>query len=211
MQISEPTTMLTDYALAALTLVLAVFLNRAGRVNRQISIRLWATAFIAAAIAALAGGTSHGFALHLGENMKTALWKATVYSIGLASCFMLSGTILASISRPLSKWLLAVVVLKFIGYAEWMATHDEFRYVIYDYAPAMLGVIILQSYSYYSGREASAKWIIAGIFVSFVAAGIQQSGFTIHKHFNYNDLYHVIQMGATYLFYKGALLFRDQN
>jgi peptidoglycan/LPS O-acetylase OafA/YrhL len=92
-----------------------------------------------------------------------------------------------------------------------MATHDEFRYVIYDYAPAMFGVLILQAYAYFGRREASVKWITAGILVSFAAAGIQQSGFTLHQNFNYNDLYHVIQMGAIYLLYKGALLLNDQN
>lgn len=211
MQISEPMTMFTDYVLAVLTMILAVLLLGVGRIKSQVSIKLWAAALVATAVAAVVGGTSHGFALHFGEVMKIALWKVTVYAIGLASFFMLSGTIMASVAGPLGRWLQAAAVLKFIVYAVWMATHDEFRYVIYDYAPAMFGVLMLQVYAYFSRREASVKWIIAGILVSFAAAGIQQSGFTLHQHFNYNDIYHIIQMGAIYLLYKGALLLNDQN
>ena len=46
--------------------------------------------------------------------------------------------------------------------------------------------------------------------VSFVAAAVQVSGVAIHQQFNHNDLYHVIQMGGMYLFYRGALLLTDR-
>ena len=38
----------------------------------------------------------------------------------------------------------------------------------------------------------------------FVGAGIQQGGFSLHSHFNHNDLFHVVQMGAFYLLFRGA-------
>jgi Family of unknown function (DUF6962) len=31
----------------------------------------------------------------------------------------------------------------------------------------------------------------------------------LQRHFNHNDLYHVIQMVGMYVFYKGAILLRD--
>lgn len=203
--------MLTDYVLAVLTLYFAVRLLKVGQSEQQNSVRLWGGAFITTAIAAVAGGTSHGFALYLGEVAKVAIWKTTVYAIGLASFFMLSGTIISSVSPKISRWLLAATVLKFLVYAVWMVTHNDFRYVIIDYVPAMFGVILLQLYAFVSRRDKSVGWIIAGVLVSFVAAGIQQSGFTIHQHFNYNDLYHVIQMGAIYLLFRGAFLLRDRS
>ncbi len=210
MQITEPMTILTDYILAVFTITLAVFLYRAGRQQRQVSIKLWAAAFVATAIAAIVGGTAHGFALYLGHLSKAIIWKATVISIGIASFFMLAGTIIASVKKPVSRFFLAAALIKFLIYAVWMVFHDEFRFVIYDYAPAMFGVIFLQLYVFVKGQGKSAGWIIAGIFVSFAAAGIQLSGFTIHQHFNHNDLYHVIQIGAIYLLYKGACLLKDK-
>ncbi|MFQ6115654.1 MAG: hypothetical protein ACE5NG_16460, partial [bacterium] len=120
------------------------------------------------------------------------------------------GTIIASVLPELSRWLLAATVLKFVVYAVWMVTHNDFRYVIFDYVPAMLGVIVLQLYAFIDRKDRSVGWIVAGVLVSFAAAGIQQSGFTIHVHFNYNDLYHLIQMGAMFLLYKGACVLRDR-
>ena len=51
------------------------------------------------------------------------------------------------------------------------------------------------------------KWngaILAGVALSIVGALVQASGFTLHEHFNHNDLYHVIQTVAVILLYRGA-------
>ncbi len=210
MKISEPMTLFTDYLLAALALLFAVRLVRTGCRLRQTSILLWAAAFFASAAAAAAGGISHGLALYLGEFAHAALWKLTVYAVGIASLFLLSGAIFGSVTGSLRRWLLTVAVLKFLFYAVWMITHNDFIYVIFDYAPALLGVLILQVYGAFCRGDRSAGWLIAGILVSFVAAGIQASGLALHENFNHNDLYHVIQMGAFYLLYRGGRLLRDR-
>lgn len=202
--------MITDYALAGVTLVFAVLLVHAARRRRQVSVWLWAAAFVATAIASLIGGTYHGFSLLLGDTGRAILWQGTVYSVGLASFLMLSGTILASVDRAVGKWLFGAAVMKLAVYAVWMVTHDDFVYVIYDYALAMVSVLALQVFAAHRRRDPSARWIIAGVLVSFGAAGIQLGGFKIHEHFNHNDLYHIVQMGAVYLLYKGARLLRDR-
>ena len=73
----------------------------------------------------------------------------------------------------------------------------------------MLGVLLLQGLSIYRGEVERAKWLILGVVVAFTAAGIQQGELTLHRHFNHNDLYHLVQMGALYLFYRGARVLRD--
>lgn len=210
MQITEPVTMLTDSLLGAVAFVCAGLLFRAWRRERQKAALLWVWALAATCGTALVGGTYHGLALYLSIGTLAAFWKATVYLAGLASLFMLSGTIVASVSGQLRRWLLWATVAKFLVYAIWMVWHNDFRYVVYDYVPAMVAVLALQAWTAYRRREESAQWIIAGVLISFVGAGIQQSGFTLHRHFNHNDLYHVIQMGAVYLFYKGVCLLRDR-
>lgn len=210
MQINEPATMLTDYLLGIITFIFAIRLFYVARSRRQTSILLWSTALMAAFLAAIIGGTYHGFIHHVGDFARLTLWKITIFSIIIASYFMLAGTIGASISRPLAPWLQAAAILKLMIFAVWMATHNDFRYVIYDYASAMLAVVLLQAYAYFARREPGAKWIIAGVAASFIAAGVQQSGVQLHQHFNYNDIYHVIQIGANYLLYRGARLFKDQ-
>jgi hypothetical protein len=44
-----------------------------------------------------------------------------------------------------------------------------------------------------------------GILVSLGGAGIQASGFSIHKYFNHNDLFHVIQMIGYLLMFQGGM------
>ncbi len=210
MEITEPMTMLTDYALAALSSLLAIRLFRSSRREGQTSQLFWAAAFVATAGAAAFGGTYHGFYLYLSRGLQAAFWKATVYSVGLVSFFMLSAAIRASVVHPVRGWLLGVAGLKLAVYGTWMVTHDEFRYVIYDYVPAMLGVIFFQAYEAYRRAEPSGRWIIAGVLVSFFAAGVQQSGLGLHENFNHNDLYHTIQMGALYLLSRGGQLLKDR-
>ena len=207
MRILEPTTVITDYILAVETLLLGILIFRNEAANAQLSARLWALALFTTAVAAAAGGTFHGFVQSLGP-YATTVWKVTVYAIGLTSLLMLSATVLAcscGVARPI---LLAAAVLQFLVYTFWMAGHDDYKYVIYDYAPAMVVILILQIIAITRG-DASSRWIIAGILVSFVAAGVQQSGFSLHRNFNYNDLYHVIEMFAMYLLYRGGLLLKD--
>ena len=209
MPISEPMTMASDYALAALALLLARPLLKVGRAASRRPARLWGFALVATAAGALWGGTSHGFALQLGETGLAALWKLTVWSIGAASALMLTGSMVAVLDGRLRRVLLTIVALKLAVYFVWMAFHDPFVYVIVEYAPNMAAVAGLHAYARRAGGHQAAPWMIGGVAVSFAAAGIQQSGWVFHEYFNYNDLYHLVQMAALYLFYRGAGLLRE--
>ncbi|MEW6495274.1 MAG: hypothetical protein AB1589_22575 [Cyanobacteriota bacterium] len=215
MTITEPMTMLTDYAIAAETSLFAVLLVRVAHFHRHKCHWFWAATFSAVALASIAGGTYHGFTLYLEGTTKGILWQVTVYSISLASFLMLSGTIIASVPSQLQQWFLVGSGLKFLYvvgslyFIDAAAIDKSFAYVVADYISAMVVVLILQAYAAYRCKSQSAGWIIAGILVSFVATGIQQSGFMLAKNFNHNDIYHIIQMIAFYLFYRGAHLLKD--
>jgi len=210
MTISEPMTLLTDYLLAALVLVFALRLGRKGEPEQK-SIRMWSLAFYASSSAAFVGGTWHGFHLYLSPLAGLLLWKITVYAIGLASLFLFTGAIFATIEGLPRRIFLLLAMIKFLLYAAWMAVHNDFRYVIHDYAPTLVFVLLLQGIALLKRREESAPWIIGGILVSFAGAAVQASGFDLHANFNHNDLYHVIQMGAFWLLYRGGLMLRDRH
>jgi hypothetical protein len=211
LKITEPTTLATDYLLGAVVLCLAVRLWRRGHLAGGGPARLWAGAFWASAAAALLGGTHHGFILHLAPVVASSLWKGTVYAVGLAGLLLLAGMFRATLSGPFYKVLLTFAILKFLVYAVWMATHDSFRYVILDYAPSLLIVLLLAGLSWYRRRDTAAPWVAGGILVSFVAAGIQAAHLAPHPNFNHNDLYHVVQMGAFYLLYRGGMQLKDRR
>ena len=169
MTINEPITMATDYMLAIASTIFATLLWRRG-------VRLWAMAFFFTACGSFFGGTYHGFG-------GAAIWKATVFSIGLASLFLLL------------PFLRVVAITIFAVYAVWMTTHDGFGWVIADYGVTLLlltAVMIMH-------RSPMSRWVISSVIVSVVAAIVQQAPITYH-----NDVYHVIQLVALWLLYRGG-------
>lgn len=209
MMISEPMTMFTDYLVTLLAASLGIHLIIEGRATSTRSEALWGWAFLATALGAFAGGTSHGFVQQLGDQGWLVLWKVTVYAIGAASFLLLAGALYASVSGPWKRPFLLLAVVKLGGYIWWMASHDDFRFVINDYGSTMVVVLLLQIWQWWARRAPSAPWVVGGILVSFVASLIQQSEFALHQHFNHNDIFHVIQLLALWLLYRGGRLLED--
>jgi uncharacterized membrane protein len=199
---TEVSTVITDYLLAGLTTVLAIALLRAAR--RDIARRLWGWAFLASALAALVGGTWHGFQRLLPEPALFWMWKAVVYSVGVFGLAAVSGTIIAASPRALRYWMLALMVAVTVTYGAFMATHDDFIYVIYFNAAAMSFVLVIHLDSWFRRQDPASPWIVAGVLVSGLAAVAQASGMSLHRNFNNNDLFHVIQMIGVYFLYRGA-------
>ncbi|MFQ5525962.1 MAG: hypothetical protein ACE5GX_06825 [Thermoanaerobaculia bacterium] len=211
MPILEPMTVLTDYILAALGLILGLRLWR-GTTAWGSSRRLWAASLLAMAVAALAGGTAHGFADRAGAAGHWVLWRITVWAIGVASLSLAAAAARFALSKRAARTVCALFGLQFAIYAVWMLWHDSFAYVLLEYLPAMVFVLAVASWQWSRRGWPGGPWVVAGILVSFLAAGIQASGLTLHRHFNHNDLYHVVQMVGVYLLYRGgALLSRAEG
>jgi hypothetical protein len=167
-RLTEPTTMLTDYALAGLAVAFAVRLrlraasatHRTPRNNFAAApAALWCSAFAVTALAALAGGTAHGFRLYLGEAAHARLWQLTVTLIASSAALTLAAAI-RSVLRP--------------------AVARGLR------------------------RKAGHRWLEWGLIVTLLGLAIQQSGWSLHTHFNHNDLYHLVQMAGLYCLCRGA-------
>jgi len=203
--IAEPATMLTDYALAGVTAWLSGSLARAREGQR--SRALWALAFAALALAATLGGTWHGFAPSFAPIAVLLLWKATVLCVGIASFGMLAGSAISVTAGNARKTLVAIAAAKLAVYSGWMVGHSEYIYVIADTGAALVLVAALHLFS---ARDRASRWILTGVGVSVLAAGVQASGFALHRNFNHNDLYHVIQIAAMILLYAGARRLRDR-
>ena len=147
--------------------------------------RMWALAFVFTGIAAIVGGIYHGYGDRTEE-----LWKATVFAVGFASFFLLAGT---------HRKLAIFAAVKLIAYLTWMAVSEaEFIYVVIDYGITLLLAGILHP---------AKKWVWGSIAVSVIGAVVQQSRVTVHPYwFDYNDIYHVIQMAALWMLYRAAKL-----
>ena len=208
--IAEPTTTVTDFMITAVAWWCAW--RHARLPARRSPQRLWAAGFAFIGLAALLGGASHGAALHLNDAQSFYLWKATVYSVGLSMLFAFAGTLEGTdLPGRVRQLLHALNVGAFAVYAWWMLNHSDFVYVIFHYVPTMLGVAALQTWAWFRHRAPGAPWMVAGVMVTLLGAVVQQSGFTLHRHFNHNDLYHVIQIAGLALLFRGSGLLGAQD
>jgi len=183
-------TLLTDYLLCGFTAYFGFLLSRNPKA------KWWAIAFFAVAAAALIGGTYHGFPdFHPHE-----LWAATMFCAGVASFAMVIATGLATGIAPTFFFWFAL--LKFMAYVAITARHDEFIWVVIDSGGALAIVALLHAIR----GDPPWRWMVGGAAVSVVGAGVQAMHLAPHPGFNHNDLYHVMQIAAMWLFYRGARL-----
>jgi hypothetical protein len=202
-------TMITDYALGAVSAVLGwrLYRDAAGERAR----RWWALAFGAVAVSALLGGTHHGFATVMSTTTYALSWRITVLAIGVFSFGMMAGSVFATTRGMARTALLAIAAAQLAAYTVWMLAHDEYRYVVFDTAIAMAALLFLHGWSAATRRDEASRWILAGVGVSAAAAAVQFLGIALHEHLNHNDLYHLIQIAGMVLFFRGGKLLRDRT
>ena len=212
MSIAEPTTMLTDYMIAAGALWFAAKLMLATRHRKQACRMLWGLGFLCVASGALLGGTSHGFAAYLSEPAMQFLWKCTLCAVGLSMFFAVAGTLRGTALTPGTRAVLgAMNTIGLVIFGGWILGHDSYLSAIIDTVTALSVIALVQGFAWHRERVRSAQWLVAGVLVSFVSAAVQRSGYTPHPYLNHNDLYHIVQLFGLYLLYRGASLLADEG
>jgi hypothetical protein len=118
MKITEHATMITDYMLALACAIFAIQTLRFQGSHRAVPI--WFLAFLTGSIAAMLGGTFHGFRLHLTPGRAKGIWDFTMILIGASAAFMIAGAIVTSISRgelESVKWIRRGLIISALGFA----------------------------------------------------------------------------------------------
>lgn len=196
-------TLLTDYLLAALSAYWAWKLAQSGNTRLTTATGNWVWALAALAAAAFFGGSNHGFPT-APQPLPWVLWKSTQAAIGLAAYFVIRGSALGRLSPSASRAALRLAILQLALYLAWIALHDAFIYSIVDYGIAFAFALAVHLRAAFLRADTAARWIAGGIVVSFIGAAVQATGLAPHPSFNHNDLYHLIQMFATWLIYRGV-------
>jgi hypothetical protein len=108
--------MLTDYLLAAGSLVFGISLLRNSTGSSRTAL-LWPIGFFCGAAAALIGGTFHGFASMQSAGTHAALWNVTLLLIGVSAGFMISAALCGPLKAdaPNTRWLRAGAGLSVAG------------------------------------------------------------------------------------------------
>jgi len=159
-------------------------------------------------LAGLLGALTHGIGPHLPQSIHTFIWRITLYCIGLTTFSMLLGGLYHVVPFNTMNWLKWLPLLGLIVYMILITRNDDFKTVIRFYTPAMMLLLLMMLYSLLRFQSDGTSWIIFSVLMAFAGTAVQQSGFSFHKHFNHNDIYHVFQMGSMFLLYKGVILLK---
>jgi hypothetical protein len=119
MHFTNPVTMLTDYALAAASLGFAISVGRLIGPHTRVSAWFWCAAFIAAGVAAVLGGTYHGFAASMDGGTCQSLWSVVTFSMGACAAFITAAVHSACVRRKdgTVKWLVCGITMTLVGVA----------------------------------------------------------------------------------------------
>lgn len=205
----EPATVITDLMIT----VLAIYLGR--QLSAQYDVTLsntqwhWTWAFWMLGTGALLGAVSHGWGPVMPEFYRDWIWKATTWSIGFVSFFIIMSTIHVLFPFKTVQFVRFIPAVLLVIYLIRITGDPAFSNVIKFYAPAMIFTFVTMLILYFTQDTAGSGYIITGLLISFLAAGVQWSGLSLHRHFNHNDLYHVIQMVGMVYLYRGAQRLQD--
>jgi hypothetical protein len=210
MTITEPTTLVTDYLLAMFTGLLGRRLGQAARdaewsgfVQTAGLQNWWSIAFLATAVAGAAGGTVHGFQRAMPRSLSNLLWLVTLESLVLAAFAVVCAAIVLTGSGRTTRFIASFAAgMAFGSYGLWVVRHPVFLSAIVAYGVAFAVLVGVRLYA--RPLDGAGRLLFGGVALSLVAAAIQQSGVSIHRHFNHNDLYHVVQAIAVWLLYRSA-------
>ena len=102
------------------------------------------------------------------------------------------------------------VGFKLLVYLVSVARRPQFRLAAADHVATLAVLLAAALFTVARWHAPGMGWLVAGVGVSLIGVLVQGRHVAIHRHFNHNDLYHVIQMVALYLFFRGGVLLVDR-
>ena len=198
--IAEPDVTLTDWALSVEAGVLAILAARAG------TPRAWVVFFGSIAVAALLGGISHGFFPDTADPRAAALRRTTLLALGVTSAAAFSASAGALLNTtPARRVTLSAIGLATVYAAVVSVVTDAFAVAIAAYLPAT-AFLFVAFVAVYRATGATAPLAGAiGVGVLLLGSWVQWRGIAASAlGLGHNALYHVIEMIALPLLYRGA-------
>jgi hypothetical protein len=199
--IDEPSTTITDYAIAITSTACAVLLVQQGETTavQLLSVAAFATLSLSAAC----GGTSHGFGVRLTPQRARLVWTASLLCAQAASLLLACAVFFARLPAPAAAVVIAALVMKTAPFAVRIVRAPRFAVMASDAALSLGLIALVEAAAWLRGDAASAPWLLAAIAITAAGVAVQQSGRGLHRALNHNDLMHVAQLVATWLFYRG--------
>jgi hypothetical protein len=199
----EPSTMVTDYLLAAWAAWLGVRLLRDVPKGARWPRRLWAVVFLAGALAAAVGGTLHGMPGLFTTPGRSAAWGVVLASIDLSGLSALVAAGLGTLPRVLRPILLAAVGLRVLTNVV-PAFSGDFSFAVWDGTVALLGLLAFALSEAFLRRAPGSTDALVGILIALAGVYVQGARLSPHPLFNHNDVFHVALMATLGLLFRAA-------
>jgi hypothetical protein len=201
---TQPDVALTDYALGIECAILAWLIGRGP--TRHPDARTWAVLlFVTTAIAAVLGGTVHGFFLDPRTIGGLLLWPGVLLAVGLTAltAWGLGASIL--LSPGAARWAVIAAACGFVAYAFVIGATPSYAVAVGHYVPAVVFLLAVLLIAHRRRPEGPALVGAAGLMLTLAAALLQQAGVGVHRvYFDHNALYHALQALAMVLVFVGV-------
>jgi hypothetical protein len=206
---TEPDVTLTDYGLFVECAVFAWVIAR--RASDPGGLRSWVVLFfVSTALAALFGGTVHGFFVEDEDGVGQLLWKLSMLAIGATALagFAIGARLLFA-GRRADRLIFVASSVAVVYAAVIVFVSDAFWVAVAGYLPAALFLFAVFVRVATRERAPWARLGTRGLALSFVAAGIQQLRVAIHPvYLTHNALYHLVQavsLALIFMAFRGRL------
>jgi len=194
--LTEPDVALTDYGVTLECAILTGLLFRREPARRGLR-NLFALLFASAGVAALAGGTVHGFFLRESA-LGAILWRIVLLAVGLTALagWSIGGRLLFPERTARLVEVLAAVECAAYTFVV-LAIDQSFWIAIANYAPSVFFVAFSFLVAYRRHGEGPLLAGLVGLLLMIAGAIVQRLRVAVHPaYFNHNALFHVIQMAA---------------
>ena len=208
--VTEPMTVATNAVLAVFAFVFALRLANQSAAEGSAARGWLAAALFATGLAALIGALAHGTDPAGGAALRARFWRGALYMTGLIGAASVAAAAFFAARGSIRTAILAFAGVKLVVFIVRVTRQPEFRVAAADYGGALAIVLVAAASMAILRQAPGMAWLIAGVLVSLVAGVVQARRLVLHRHFNHNDLYHVIQMAALYAFYRGGTLLVDR-
>jgi len=211
--LTEPDVALTDYGVTLECAMLTGLLFRREPARRGLR-NLFALLFASAGVAALAGGTVHGFFLRESA-LGAILWRIVLLAVGLTALagWSIGGRLL--FAERTARVVEVLAAVECAAYAIVVLAIDQsFWIAIANYAPSVFFVAFsfLVAYRRRGEGPTAPKGSggpllagLAGLLLMIAGAIVQRLRVAVHPaYFNHNALFHVIQMAAFLLVFRAG-------
>lgn len=162
--------------------------------------------FYALAAGAFMGALFHGLGPHFSEMVREWIWKGALLGMGFTTFFLMMAGLTAVASHETARIFMWVAILGLVLFLWQTVRFAGFGHSVKFLSVGLIFVFTAFATLAWQQGASGGAHLLTGVIIALAAGGVWATGWTPHKNFNHNDLFHVIQMVSLWFLYKGGIL-----